>query len=190
MCILPNDRLTNRISVSLFVNCTLHTGLPSLTYMHQLGFREVLPLPLEEVQWRTSSPKESEHQQWLFIPLCLSSVCCNVTHCIQLHLKVNNLVLGPALGPVAGGFIAEKLGIKWVFIVLAGLPITTSIPHSANILGLSSCWRCCKHHRNPFLEGNLRAYHPTKTRSTISRPRSRQSRCNPFTRKQIPCVVD
>ena len=45
MCILPNDRLTNRISVSLFVNCTLHTGLPSLTYMHQLGFREVLPLP-------------------------------------------------------------------------------------------------------------------------------------------------
>ena len=28
--------------------------------------------------------------------------------------------LGPAIGPVAGGFIAEKLGIKWVFIVIAG----------------------------------------------------------------------
>ena len=48
-------------------------------------------------------------------------------------LKANNLVSGPALGPVAGGFITEKLGIKWVFIVLAGSTITSSIPRSANI---------------------------------------------------------
>ena len=45
-----------------------------------------------------------------------------------------NLVLGPAIGPVAGGFITEKLGIKWVFIVLAGSLMTFSIPRSANIL--------------------------------------------------------
>jgi hypothetical protein len=48
-------------------------------------------------------------------------------------LKANNLVLGPALGPVAGGFIAEKLGIKWVFIVLASSSTTSSIPRSADI---------------------------------------------------------
>ena len=37
-----------------------------------------------------------------------------------------SLVLGPAIGPVAGGFITEKLGIKWVFIVLAGSSKTAS----------------------------------------------------------------
>jgi hypothetical protein len=27
-------------------------------------------------------------------------------------LKANNFVLGPVIGPIAGGFLAEKLGIK------------------------------------------------------------------------------
>ena len=175
MCILPNGRLTNRLSDSLCVTVLCIRFLSSLTYFHQVGFREVLPSPLEEVQWRTSSPKEIVRQQWHFIPLDLSSVC-NVTRYIQLYLKANNLFLGPAIGPVAGGFITEKLGIKWVFIVLAGSQTITSTPRSANILGPSSYLRCCKHRRNSFLEGNLRTCHPTETRSAISRPRSRQSR--------------
>ena len=155
--------------------------LSSLTYLHQLGFREVLQSPLEEVQWRTSSPKENVQQQWRFTTLGLSSVCCIATHCVQLYFDSKQFFLGPALGPVAGGYIAEKLGIKWVFIVLAGLPTTSSTPRSINIFELSSCFRSCKHRRNSFLEGNLRTYHPIETCSAISRPRSHQSRCNSFT---------
>ncbi|KAF8815165.1 MFS general substrate transporter [Phlegmacium glaucopus] len=39
-------------------------------------------------------------------------------------------LFGPALGPVAGGFITEKLGIKWVFIVIA---VTSGV---ASIVGI------------------------------------------------------
>lgn len=28
-------------------------------------------------------------------------------------------LIGPALGPVAGGFIAESIGLRWIFIVIA-----------------------------------------------------------------------
>ena len=28
-------------------------------------------------------------------------------------------LLGPSIGPVAGGFIAETIGFKWIFIVIA-----------------------------------------------------------------------
>lgn len=28
---------------------------------------------------------------------------------------------GPVIGPIAGGFIAQTIGVKWVFIVIAGM---------------------------------------------------------------------
>jgi MFS family permease len=34
-------------------------------------------------------------------------------------------LIGPAVGPIAGGFIAQYIGIKWVFIVIAG---TVAVP--------------------------------------------------------------
>ena len=84
-----------------------------------------------------------------------------------------NLVLGPAIGPVAGGFITEKLGIKWVFIVLAGSSKTGFYPLSINIIGLlCSDMRCCKHSRDPLLERDLWACHQTETCCTVRGPRS------------------
>ncbi|KAF8155816.1 multidrug resistance protein 4 [Crassisporium funariophilum] len=40
-------------------------------------------------------------------------------------------LLGPAIGPVAGGFITQKLGLKWVFIIIAmicGIASLVGIP--------------------------------------------------------------
>jgi MFS family permease len=34
------------------------------------------------------------------------------------------LYIGPVIGPIAGGFIAETVGIKYVFIVIAGEILT------------------------------------------------------------------
>lgn len=31
------------------------------------------------------------------------------------------LLLGPAMGPIAGGYIAQTVGVKWVFIVISSL---------------------------------------------------------------------
>jgi len=28
-------------------------------------------------------------------------------------------IIGPVVGPVAGGFIAQTIGVKWVFIIIA-----------------------------------------------------------------------
>lgn len=36
-------------------------------------------------------------------------------------------LIGPAVGPIAGGFIAESIGIKWVFIVIAVLTAIASV---------------------------------------------------------------
>ena len=30
-------------------------------------------------------------------------------------------LLGPVMGPIAGGFVAQTVGIKWVFIVISSL---------------------------------------------------------------------
>lgn len=30
-------------------------------------------------------------------------------------------LLGPALGPIAGGYITETVGYKWIFVVIGGL---------------------------------------------------------------------
>lgn len=39
------------------------------------------------------------------------------TRSLEQH---SNLISGPAVGPVAGGFIAQTVGMKYVFIVIAG----------------------------------------------------------------------
>lgn len=31
-------------------------------------------------------------------------------------------LLGPALGPIAGGFLAQTVGVKYIFITIAGMP--------------------------------------------------------------------
>ena len=36
------------------------------------------------------------------------------------------LFLGPAVGPIAGGFIVQTIGIKWVFLTIASLYSSTS----------------------------------------------------------------
>ena len=190
MCILTNDRLTNRLSVSLCVNCTLRTGPISLNIFASAGFSGSAPVAIgggSVADLFSERDRATAMALYNFGPL-LGMLYCHAL-CSVVFWK-QTIFLGPALGPVAGGYIAEKLGIKWVFIVLAGLPTTSSTPRSTNIFGLSSCFRSCKHRRDSFLEGNLRTYHPIETCSAISRPRSHQSRCNPFTWKQISYVVD
>jgi MFS family permease len=36
-------------------------------------------------------------------------------------MSVQLLLLGPAMGPIAGGYIAQTVGVKWVFIVISSL---------------------------------------------------------------------
>ena len=40
---------------------------------------------------------------------------------LRNRTPTNSCIGGPAIGPVAGGFIAQNLGIKWVFIVIASM---------------------------------------------------------------------
>jgi hypothetical protein len=44
---------------------------------------------------------------------------------ILLHVLLI-LFLGAVAGPIAGGFIVQKVGIKWVFITIASLYLSTS----------------------------------------------------------------
>ena len=44
---------------------------------------------------------------------------------ILLHTPLI-LFLGPAVGPIAGGFIIQTVGVEWVFIVIASLYLFTS----------------------------------------------------------------
>ena len=44
---------------------------------------------------------------------------------ILLHTSLI-LFLGPIVGPIAGGFIVQTIGIKWVFITNASLYLSTS----------------------------------------------------------------
>jgi MFS family permease len=39
-------------------------------------------------------------------------------------------LLGPAIGPVAGGYIAETIGVKWVFIIIASESMDRQSSHT------------------------------------------------------------
>jgi MFS family permease len=39
-------------------------------------------------------------------------------------------LLGPAIGPVAGGYIAETIGVNWVFIIIASEPAEWHSSHA------------------------------------------------------------
>ena len=51
-------------------------------------------------------------------------------------------LMGPALGPIAGGYLAQTVGVKYVFVVIAGvrklrqsgLGLLTSIQVDAQLL--------------------------------------------------------
>ncbi|KAL0569789.1 hypothetical protein V5O48_012181, partial [Marasmius crinis-equi] len=45
-----------------------------------------------------------------------------------MSIYVLGPLIGPVVGPVAGGFIAETIGIKYVFIIVAGLASAIGIP--------------------------------------------------------------
>ncbi|KAF8531224.1 major facilitator superfamily domain-containing protein [Gautieria morchelliformis] len=36
-------------------------------------------------------------------------------------------LLGPAIGPVAGGYVVQTIGIRWVFVILASLPLVAAL---------------------------------------------------------------
>ena len=67
-----------------------------------------------------SSQKMSAQQVWLCTPLGRFSVSPPDYYAIE-HQRIYVCIGGPAIGPVAGGFIAQNLGIKWVFIVIASM---------------------------------------------------------------------
>jgi len=63
------------------------------------------------------SPRMIEHRLWLFTVWVLSSVG-NWTFPMSWY-RPSLLFIGPIVGPVAGGFIAQTIGIKWVFLIIA-----------------------------------------------------------------------
>ncbi|KAK1231453.1 hypothetical protein PQX77_005433 [Marasmius sp. AFHP31] len=47
-------------------------------------------------------------------------------------------LIGPAVGPIAGGYLTEAFGIKWVFVTIAGMfssPAIGGEPHAAQFTG-------------------------------------------------------
>jgi len=50
------------------------------------------------------------------------------TNALLILLRDASLILflGPAVGPIAGGFIVQTVGVEWVFITLASLYLSTS----------------------------------------------------------------
>ena len=125
MCILSNDGVTNRFSFSLCVYYTLYCILINLFTSAGLSGSAPIAIGGGSVSDLFSERERATAMAlYTFGPL-LGMLQMMTISCI---LKPNNLVLGPAIGPVAGGFITERLGIKWVFIVLAG-SLTIFLPH-------------------------------------------------------------
>lgn len=188
MCLLPNDRLTNRLSVPKYVYHILRTGLILNNLYVSAGFSGSAPIA---IGGGTVSDLFSERDRASAMALYTFGPLLGVLRCCTLHLLVfwARGFLGPAIGPVAGGFITEKLGIKWVFIVLSGSSTTISTTPSANIIGLSSDLRCCKPGWNSLFKGNLCTCHPTEKRSATCRSRSHCWTASRFTRNSTPCVV-
>jgi MFS family permease len=62
-------------------------------------------------------PSVTERRLWLFTVWVLSSVG-NSTFRMSWY-KLSLLCIGPIVGPIAGGFIAQTIGMKWVFLIIA-----------------------------------------------------------------------
>lgn len=65
-----------------------------------------------------SSPPGIGHLPWLYTVLVLSLVGYSYSSFLQKWLTT---FVGPVIGPIAGGFIAQRIGFKYVFIVIAGI---------------------------------------------------------------------
>ena len=63
------------------------------------------------------SPSVTERRLWLFTLWDLSLVR-NWPFRMSWH-NLSLLFTGPIVGPVGGGFIAQTIGIKWVFLIIA-----------------------------------------------------------------------
>lgn len=79
---------------------------------------------------------------WHCIPSALFSVSNTHTTRVITSSSVSDICrfphVGPAIGPVAGGFIAQSLGIKWVFIILASmLPFHVWVSWAKNAISFS-----------------------------------------------------
>ena len=70
----------------------------------------------------TSFLSGREQEQWPYTPSVRLSVSPLPGQCISLQMFA-----GPVAGPIAGGFIAQSIGLKWVFIIIACLCAVASV---------------------------------------------------------------
>lgn len=71
---------------------------------------------------------------------------------------------GPVLGPIAGGFVAQNLGVKWVFIIIASSSYffqlsAQSIHHLILVTSRMWCRIRCRH---PLFTRDICAYNSSK----------------------------
>jgi MFS family permease len=80
---------------------------------------------LVEVSWETYLPQRTEQLPWrstLSVPL-LVGLTPFVVACVALTQARG----APAIGPAIGGFMAETVGWKWIFILVSGLSGLASV---------------------------------------------------------------
>lgn len=104
--------------------CEHSTRLLSLLMLSwlQQDYQQVHPSHAVKVLSEIYLRLTNEHPLWrctLLDPLLVQ-----MPLIIHLHAPMI-LFLGPAVGPIAGGFIVQTVGIKWVFITIASLYLST-----------------------------------------------------------------
>ena len=70
---------------------------------------------------------------------------------------------------MAGGFLAQEVGVKWVFIAIACKRFPASLSSNLNLVSASGLW-CCWFDRYSTPSRDLRPRHST-TKSEENRPR-------------------
>jgi MFS family permease len=84
----------------------------------------------------------------------------------RLALLIND-VSGPVVGPVMGGFVAQSIGIKWVFISAI---INSSLSWISKIFDSYRLFvRFRFGSRNPTPSRNIRSCYPPSSRSCVGR---------------------
>jgi len=93
--------------------------------------------------------------------------------------RFNIFIVGPVVGPVAGGFIAQTIGVKWVFIIIASK--ISTLGQLICILRLPSQLWCRRSNRYSSSAGNLRASHSPTACSKVRRSRESSQGPSSFT---------
>ena len=80
----------------------------------------------------------TERPPWLCTVLALSLVC-HLHGILIIRLLIFSSSSGPVVGPVAGGFIAQTIGVEFIFIVIASSFVLIIVRRSRTHVCLGFC---------------------------------------------------